>query len=204
MNTTKIAAFYTPYVAHLLSIPTAESHQELRRILLMKREDTSLASDWEIRIRHYAPDSHKLEQRCSRRVYEWAIKQLPATDHKQLEGEVWSAMTADFSTKPAGFLLRYSGEEDFATLLRGMQHYQRKLDRQTRKLLAQLQAYHYLGQIPAVAVTTTPAEPVGVAQPTSGVVPRFYAGLRRRLAAKIHQVAVAAEAIVLGEGGQLV
>jgi hypothetical protein len=192
MNTPKIAALYTPYVAQLLSIPTPESHNELLRTLLLKREDNSLVGQWEIRVRDFDPQTVDFEQRCSQRVHAWAIKQFPETDHKQLEGEVWSAMAADFSSKPAkgDFLLRFSSKQDFATLLRGMQHYQHKLDRQTKKLVAQLYAYHHV-QCVNHALTVALVEQMPQ--------PRFIS-LRRRLAAKVQQVATAAQTILFGEG----
>lgn len=142
MNTLKIAALYTRYtdVAQLLDKAAPDAYQALLPVLLVEREDKSSRASYEVRVRHFGGLS--LDQSCPLRVYEWANAQLPVEDLPQPKGESWSAMTAAFTGEPGGFLLRYGSAAAFAPLLRGMRHYQRKLNRRTKKLFAQLRAYH--------------------------------------------------------------
>lgn len=142
MNATQIAALYTPYVASLLTTPTPAAEQELLTCLRLRREDTALAASYEVRVRDFAPLGTDLDQRCPQRVFAWALAQLPATDQRQPGGESWSAMVADYTAPKGAFEIRFSIGADFTTLLRGVRHYQRKLNRGTKKLLAQLRTYH--------------------------------------------------------------
>jgi hypothetical protein len=171
MNTATIAALYTPEVAQLLRTSSAEAIHELHQHLLRRREDCVLQSDYSIRIRQFAPEGLSLHQLCSQRVFAWASAQLPTADNCGPESESWSAATIDFTRSTEGeFSICYGNWIDFATLLRGLQHYQRKLNRRTRRLLAQLRAYHAQQQaaeaLRATMQAAAPAEPL---LPTYGI-----------------------------------
>lgn len=106
--------------------------------------------------------------------------------------------------KRAGRYATWTGsEQELAELLRGLRAFRAKRRKYTRRLLAQLWAYHLQQQAPVA--TPTVAAPVVAAvcaPPTVGLLPRLYGKLRRGLATKAHQLAVAAEA-VLGGGAQV-
>ncbi len=155
MNTTQIAALYTrhPDVARLLDSWAPGADQALLALLRLARKDDT---PHEIRIKHFAPEGISLQQTCPWRVFDWACAQFPADDQPQPKGESWSAMAADFTTEKGGALIRYGSATDFATLLRGLRHYQRKLNRGAKKQLAQLRAYHQQ-QLDAQFLTTTAA-----------------------------------------------
>jgi hypothetical protein len=223
MNTTKIAALYGTYhPLHLLS-PTDPLHQQVAELLVSKAQRATGGlldgNRCHLAIKHlgakarFSPDGkwlyNEVEIYCPQRVHDWALAQQPATNrhHNLHEGEVWSAMTSAFHDGPGGeFMLRFGAKADFAVMLRGVQAYERKQQKRYRKLLAQLRAYHaqqVLLYLPNVVVAT--AEPMAAAvcaAHTTGLLPRLYGKLRRELAVKVHQVAVAAEA-VLGEGAQV-
>jgi hypothetical protein len=224
MNTTKIAALYGTYSnLHLLS-PTDPLHQQVLDLLQAKAQRAAEGildgNRCHLAIKHMGAPArlspagkrlyNEIEIYCSQRVHDWARAQQPATDrHKGLpEGEVWSAMTSAFSADAEGeFSLRFGAKADFAVMLRGVQAYERKQQKHTRKLLAQLKVYHQqqmlLGQqanvVPVVGVATVAAGRAEV-QPSRGRVGRFYQRLRCSVVAKIHQVAVAAEAALAAEG----
>jgi hypothetical protein len=152
---------------------------------------------------------NEIEIYCSQRVHDWARAQQPATDRHQglPEGEVWSAMTSTFPADTEGeFSLRFGAKADFAIMLRGVQACERKQQKRTLKLLAQLKVYHQqqllLGQQASVATAVGMGAESAETQPSRGGMASFYQRLRRGLATKIHQVAVAAET-VLGEGAQV-
>jgi hypothetical protein len=225
MNTDKIAALYGTYSnLHLLS-PTDPLHQQVLEMLQAKAKRVAEGildgNRCHLAIKHMGAPTrlspagqrlyNEVEIYCSQRVHDWARAQQPATDRHQglPEAERWSAMTSTFPENAEGeFSLRFGSKVDFAVMLRGVQAYERKQQKLTRKLLAQLKTYHQqqllLAQqarmVPAVAasIVTTLAE----VRPSRGRVGRFYQRLRRGVVAKIHQVAVAAEA-VLGEGAQV-
>jgi hypothetical protein len=223
MNKTKIAALYGAYhPLHLLS-PTDPLHQQVAELLVSKAQCATGGildgNRCHLAIKHLgakarlSPDGkwlyNEVEVYCPQRVHDWALAQQPATNrhHALPEGEVWSAMTSVFLDGPEGeFMLRFGSKEDFAVMLRGMRAYERKQQKRYRKLLAQLRAYHaqqVLLHLPFAAPVAT--EPIAVAvcaPPITGLLPRLYSKLRRGVAAKVHQVAVAAEA-VLGEGAQV-
>lgn len=171
MNTVQIAALYTHYpeLAHLLSAAPADAHRDLWSILLLAREDSARQAYHEIRIRQFAPEGISLDQRCAPRVFAWACAQLPAADQRWAEGEVWSVRTADYTSEQVAFTARHHAGSAFATLLRGMQHYQRKLNRRTRKLLAQLRAYHAQQQAAEALRATMQAASAEVLLPTYGI-----------------------------------
>lgn len=223
MNTAKIAALYGTYSSlHLLS-PMDPLHRQVAELLESKAQRAAVGllegSRCHLAIKHMGAEPrlsadgkwlyNEVEIYCPQRVHDWALAQQPAANrHQNLsEGEVWSAMTSAFLDGPRGeFMLRFGAKADFAVMLRGVRAYERKQQKRFRKLLAQLQAYHaqqVLLHLPLVAPVA--AEPVATtvcAPPSTGLLPRLYGKLRRGLAAKVHQVAVAAEA-VLGEGVQV-
>jgi hypothetical protein len=223
MNKTKIAALYGAYhPLHLLS-PTDPLHQQVAELLMSKAQHATGSlldgNRCHLAIKHLGAEARRspngkwlyneVEIYCPQRVHDWALAQQPATNrhHDLPEGEVWSTMTSAFPDGPEGeFTLRFGAKTDFAVMLRGVQAYERKQQKRYRKLLAQLRAYHSaqaLLHLPSVVPAA--AEPVAAAvcaAPTAGLLPRLYSKLRRGIAAKVHQVAVAAEA-VLGEGAQV-
>jgi hypothetical protein len=163
------------------------------------------------------------------RVHAWAVAQLPAyvkfdesdpaTRWWPAPEETWHVITHISHPDGEPTITYHDGTVfDFAILLRGIRSYQRKQYRQARKLAAQLWRYHLAQQtalqadqlselvVGASGIThrqlTVPAvaEPMDceTSQPCRGLLPR----LRRALVAKIHQVAVAAEAALM-EGAQV-
>jgi hypothetical protein len=223
MNTNKIAALYGAYHPLNLLSPNDPLHQQVAELLVSKAQRATGGlldgCRCHLAIKHLgakarlSPDGkwlyNEVEIYCPQRVHDWVLAQQPTINlhHDLPEGEVWSAMTSAFHDGPGGeFMLRFGGKADFAVMLRGVQAYERKQQKRYRKLLAQLRAYHaqqVLLHLPSVA--STAAEPVAAAvcaAPTIGLLPRLYGKLRRGVAAKVHQVAVAAEA-VLGEGAQV-
>lgn len=221
MNTAKIAALYGTYCnLHLLS-PADPLHQQVAELLASKAQRATEGildgNRCHLAIKHMgalarlSPAGKQLynevEIYCSQRVHDWALAQQPTTNRHQglAEGEVWSAMTSSFPEGHEGeFTLRFGSQQDFAVMLQGVQAYERKQQKHFRKLLAQLRVYH-TQQVQLHMAAVAPAAPVAAAvcaPLAAGLLPRLYGKLRRGLAAKVHQVAVAAEA-VLGEGAQV-
>jgi hypothetical protein len=222
MNIVKIAALYGTYhPLHLLS-PTDPLFQQVAELLVSKAQGATggllngcrchLAIKKMGAKARLSPDGkwlyNEVEIYCPQRVHDWALAHQPVTSrhHDLPEGKVWSAMTSAFPDGPEGeFTLRFGAKADFAVMLRGVQAYERKQQKRYRKLLAQLRAYHaqqVLLHLPSIRTTAEPVAAAVCAAPTAGLLPRLYSKLRQGIAAKVHQVAVAAEA-VLGEGAQV-
>jgi hypothetical protein len=115
-------------------------------------------------------------------------------------------------------------EQELATLLRGLRAFRAKRRKQTSRLIAQLWAYHLTQQqaprIKALSNLAVSAEGIcyepgpevlatksvgleaaaDMSTPRQGLLPRLVGKLRRGLAAKIHQVAIATEAVLAVEG----
>jgi hypothetical protein len=219
MNTAKIAALYGTYSSlHLLS-PTDPLHRQVAELLESKAQRAAVGilegNRCHLAIKHMGAEArssadgkwlyNEVEIYCPQRVHDWALAQQPVTNchHNLSEGEVWSAMTSAFLDGPGGeFMLRFGAKADFAVMLRGVRAYERKQQKRYRKLLAQLRAYH-AQQVLLHAMPVVDGPVAAVCAPrAASLLPRLYGKLRRGLAAKVHQVAVAAET-VLGEGAQV-
>lgn len=195
-------------------------------VKLRDRENTVLRFD-EMGL----PSEYELNELVSPRQFAWVCQQMPPqpTYSDDLAGMLakheaeqaittgWQATAHAVPPPPAGFpgqtvpatypkgqhLTWVGSEFTLATLLRGARAIRAKRHKHTHKLIAQLWAYHLLqchAQQPEAA-----AEPVVVAvcaPPSAGLLPRLATRLRRGLATKLHQVAVAAE-VAMGEGAQV-
>jgi hypothetical protein len=198
MNITKIAGLY-PYFLNALAVAPSDSLQRSIQQLLELKVQNSLSraggrysvkvKDMGAKARGCATTAVDLEVYCPARVFAWGLSQQPATNtHHDLAPELlWSAMTGDFTTEDGVFTLRFGAEADFATLLRGMRAYERKQAKYSRKLRAQLQAYHAQQQqrlamaaAAPVAAASAPAYCLADARTAMGVLLGYGAATVKR------------------------
>jgi hypothetical protein len=200
------------------------------------------------------PSEDELKELVPARLFDWVYQQQPvqptcsddlvgmlaeyhaglgaATGWRVTANEVMPALQgvpgqpAPTTKRIRGQYATWTGtEQELATLLRGLRAFRAKRRKQTRRLIAQLWAYHLTQQqapqvealsslvIGAEGICYKPepnaltTESVGLeaaadlSAPRQGLLPRLVGKLRRGLAAKIHQVAVATEAVLAAEGG---
>jgi hypothetical protein len=169
MNKSKIEHYHSLYL-DMLRTKAAQPHRSLLDMLEIKlRADVVLANgnrSYSIAVRDLENPVQRFDQLglptdelifefVPARVWAWAEEQMPDPGNElDLSGGLIVRLSA--STKamglpghlvpqdaPSTWLLRQGPADEFLTLLRGIQAYQRKRRKRARRLLAQLGVYHW-------------------------------------------------------------